>query len=134
MSKTQYKSLIDRNKQSSKGLHIVAGVRDNTDLSKRKSGMPCRYPLAFFVSKFAPMPHIGQIDSTHPTPFTGVNHHFLDVSIFGRIPSYDGVTLQNKPLWRICEAVAFTTESEPHHPMTFHSVVITQKLLGGYHA
>lgn len=74
---------------------------------------------------------VTDIDSaTHHPKLTGVNRHIMPALA----AVYDGVTLQNSPFWVICRAVTNSTESEPHHPMIFHSVVLTQKLLGGYHA
>ena len=67
-----------------------------------------------------------QDSSTTPlTHITGLNRHTYAHSV----TSYGGVTLQNKRK-PICRAVTIVTESEPRHPMTFHSVVSTQKLLG----
>ena len=112
-------------------LQSVAGVIDNKDLSKSTSGQASRYSLAFFAPKYRLTSQVTDIDSaTHHPKLTGVNRHIMPALA----AVYDGVTLQNSPFWVICRAVSSRTESEPHHPMTFHSVVITQKLLGGYHA
>ena len=111
-------------------LQSVAGVIDNKDLSKSHSGQASRYPLAFFVPKFRLLSQSGDNKAQiHPPQFTGVNRHIMPALA----AVYDGVTLQNKRK-PICRAVTNSTESEPHHPMIFHSVVLTQKLLGGYHA
>ena len=112
-------------------LQSVAGVIDNKDLSKTISGQASRYSLAFFVPKYRLTSQVTDIDSaTHHPKLTGVNRHIMPALA----AVYDGVTLQNSPFWVICRAVTNSTESEPHHPMIFHSVVLTQKLLGGYHA
>ena len=111
-------------------LQSVAGVIDNKDLSKSHSGQASRYPLAFFVPKFRLLSQSGDNKAQiHLPQFTGVNRHIMPALA----AVYDGVTLQNKRK-PICRAVTNSTESEPHHPMIFHSVVLTQKLLGGYHA
>lgn len=133
MRKTHKKSIFDRNKQSLKGLLNVAGVTDNKDLSKRKSGMPCRYPLAFFVLKNRVASQVTDHNSTtHLPPFLGVNRHILGQPQFEEVKFCGWVTLLNNPFWRIGRAVAFTTESEPSHPMIFHSVVLTQNVKGGH--
>ena len=112
-------------------LQSVAGVIDNKDLSKTISGQASRYSLAFFVPKFRLLSQSGDNKAQiHLPQFTGVNRHIMPALA----AVYDGVTLQNSPFWVICRAVTNSTESEPHHPMIFHSVVLTQKLLGGYHA
>ena len=104
-------------------LQSVAGMGQNKDLSKNNSGQASRYPLAFFVSKFWLASQATQDSSTTPlTHITGLNRHIMPALA----KSYGGVTLQNKPLRQICEAVACVTESEPRHPMIFHSVVNTQ--------
>ena len=114
-----------------KNLQSVAGVIDNKDLSKSHSGQASRYPLAFFVPKFRLLSQSGDNKAQiHPPQFTGVNRHIMPALA----AVYDGVTLQNSPFWVICRAVTIVTESEPHHPMTFHSVVLTQNYIGGYHA
>ena len=111
-------------------LQSVAGVIDNKDLSKNNSGQASRYSLAFFVSKFWLASQATQDSSTTPlTHITGLNRHTYAHSV----TSYGGVTLQNKRK-PICRAVTIVTESEPRHPMIFHSVVLTQKAIGGYHA
>ena len=112
-------------------LPLVAGMMDNRDLSNNHaSGQPFRYLLAFFVPKFCLLSQSGDNKAqTHLPQFAGVNRHIMPALA----AVYDGVTLQNKRK-PICRAVTNSTESEPHHPMIFHSVVLTQKLLGGYHA
>ncbi len=109
-------------------LPLVAGVIDNKDLSKTTSGHAKPQSLAFFVPKFCLTSQVGNTKAqTHLNPFTGLNRHTYAHSV----TSYGGVTLQNiKAFGRICRAVTSSTESEPRHPMTFHSVVSTQKLLG----
>ena len=111
-------------------LQSVAGVIDNKDLSKSHSGQASRYPLAFFVPKFR---LLSQSDDNkaqiHPPQFTGVNRHIMPALA----AVYDGVTLKNKPIGEYSRRF-YVTESEPHHPMTFHSVVLTQNYIGGYHA
>lgn len=105
-------------------LPLVAGMIDNRDLSKiHASGQPFRYLLAFFVPKFRLLSQSGDNKAqTHLPQFAGVNRHIMPALA----KSYGGVTLQNKPLRQICEAVTCVTESEPRHPMIFHSVVNTQ--------
>ena len=105
-------------------LPLVAGMIDNRGLSKiHASGQPFRYLLAFFVPKFRLLSQSGDNKAqTHLPQFAGVNRHIMPALA----KSYGGVTLQNKPLRQICEAVACVTESEPRHPMIFHSVVNTQ--------
>ena len=111
-------------------LPLMAGMMDNRDLSKFSSGQPSRYLLAFFVPKFRLLSQSSDNKAqTHLPQFTGVNRHIYAHSV----TSYGGVTLQNKRK-PICRAVTVCTESEPRHPMTFHSVVLTQNLVGGYHA
>ena len=111
-------------------LPLMAGMMDNRDLSKTISGQASRYSLAFFVPKFWLASQASQDkDTTHHPKSIGVNRHIMPALA----AVYDGVTLQNKRK-PICRAVTNSTESEPHHPMIFHSVVLTQKLLGGYHA
>lgn len=105
-------------------LPLVAGMIDNRGLSKiHASGQPFRYLLAFFVPKFCLLSQSGDNKAqTHLPQFAGVNRHIMPELA----KSYGGVTLQNKPLRQICEAVTCVTESEPRHPMNFHSVANTQ--------
>ena len=111
-------------------LQSVAGVIDNKDLSKSHSGQASRYPLAFFVPKFRLLSQSGDTKAQiHPPQFTGVNRHIMPALA----AVYDGVTLKNKPIGEYSRRF-YVTESEPHHPMTFHSVVLTQNYIGGYHA
>lgn len=116
-------------------LQSMAGMMDNRVLSNNHvSGKAKPQLLAFFVPENRLTSQVNDEPSATLLPhFTGVNRHIL----LATLPAvYDGVTLQNTiALWRICEAVADVTESEPHHPMMFHSVVNTQKpTSGGYHA
>ena len=121
---------ISENTSLKNSLPLVAGMMDNKDLSKTISGQASRYSLAFFVPKFRLLSQSGDNKAQiHLPQFTGVNRHIMPALA----AVYDGVTLQNKRK-PICRAVTNSTESEPHHPMIFHSVVLTQKLLGGYHA
>ena len=111
-------------------LQSVAGVIDNKDLSKSHSGQASRYSLAFFVPKFRLLSQSGDNKAQiHPPQFTGVNRHIMPALA----AVYDGVTLKNKPIGEYSRRL-YVTESEPHHPMTFHSVVLTQNYIGGYHA
>ena len=111
-------------------LQSVAGVIDNKDLSKSHSGQASRYPLAFFVPKFRLLSQSGDNKAQiHPPQFTGVNRHIMPALA----AVYDGVTLKNKLIGEYSRRF-YVTESEPHHPMTFHSVVLTQNYIGGYHA
>ncbi|MBW4009134.1 hypothetical protein HG532_03710 [Moraxella osloensis] len=111
-------------------LLLVAGMGQNITLSKTNSDTPNRYPLAFFMPKYRLTSQVSDnLSITHLTHFTGLNRHTYAQSV----TSYGGVTLQNKRK-PICRAVTVCTESEPRHPMTFHSVVLTQKQIGGYHA
>ena len=115
-------------------LLLLAGVMDNKDLSRIYSDTPNRYLLAFFVPKFWLASQATQSQAQHTsTHFTGLIRHILNVLIFKHIPSYGGVTLQNKPIGEYAGRFCIT-ESEPRHPMTFHSVVLTQNHTGGYHA
>ena len=119
----EFNSLINR-------LPLVAGMGQNKDLSKSTSGQASRYLLAFFVSEFCLTSQVGIAKTqTHHPKSIGVNRHIMPALA----ASYGGVTLQNKRK-PICRAVTIVTESEPRHPMTFHSVVLTQKAIGGYHA
>ena len=112
-------------------LPLVAGMMDNRDLSNNHaSGQPFRYLLAFFVPKFRLLSQSGDNKAQiHPPQFTGVNRHIMPALA----AVYDGVTLKNKPIGEYSRRF-YVTESEPHHPMTFHSVVLTQNYIGGYHA
>ena len=111
-------------------LQSVAGVIDNKDLSKSHSGQASRYSLAFFVPKFRLLSQSGDNKAQiHLPQFTGVNRHIMPALA----AVYDGVTLKNKPIGEYSRRF-YVTESEPHHPMTFHSVVLTQNYIGGYHA
>ena len=111
-------------------LQSVAGVIDNKDLSKSTSGQASRYSLAFFAPKYRLTSQVTDIDSaTHHPKLTGVNRHIMPALA----AVYDGVTLKNKPIGEYSRRF-YVTESEPHHPMTFHSVVLTQNYIGGYHA
>ena len=111
-------------------LPLVAGMMDNKDLSKTISGQASRYSLAFFVPKFRLLSQSGDNKAQiHPPHFTGVNRHIMPALA----AVYDGVTLKNKPIGEYSRRF-YVTESEPHHPMTFHSVVLTQNYIGGYHA
>ena len=65
----------------------------------------------------------------HLPQFTGVNRHIMPALA----AVYDGVTLQNSPFWVICGAATCVAESDSEHPMTFHSVVTTQKTTQGGH-
>ena len=107
-------------------LLLVAGMGQNITLSKTNSDTPNRYPLAFFMPKYRLTSQVSDnLSVTHLTHFTGLNRHTYAQSV----TSYGGVTLQNKRK-PICRAVTVCTESEPRHPMTFHSVVLTQKQIG----
>ena len=111
-------------------LPLVAGMMDNKDLSRIYSDTPNRYLLAFFVPKFRLLSQSGDTKAQiHPPQFTGVNRHIMPALA----AVYDGVTLKNKPIGEYSRRF-YVTESEPHHPMTFHSVVLTQNYIGGYHA
>ena len=112
-------------------LPLVAGMMDNRDLSNNHaSGQPFRYLLAFFVPKFCLLSQSGDNKAqTHLPQFAGVNRHIMPALA----AVYDGVTLKNKPIGEYSRRF-YVTESEPHHPMTFHSVVLTQNYIGGYHA
>ena len=121
---------IGENTSLKNSLPLVAGMMDNKDLSRIYSDTPNRYLLAFFVPKFRLLSQSGDNKAqTHLPQFTGVNRHTYAHSV----TSYGGVTLQNKRK-PICRAVSTKTESEPRHPMIFHSVVLTQNLVGGYRA
>ena len=121
---------ISENTSLKNSLPLVAGMMDNKDLSKTISGQASRYSLAFFVPKFRLLSQSGDNKAQiHLPQFTGVNRHIMPALA----AVYDGVTLQNKRK-PICRAVTVCTESEPRHPMTFHSVVLTQNYIGGYHA
>ena len=118
---------ISENTSLKNSLPLVAGMMDNKDLSKTISGQASRYSLAFFVPKFRLLSQSGDNKAQiHPPQFTGVNRHIMPALA----AVYDGVTLQNSPFWVICRAVTIVTESEPHHPMIFHSVVLTQNTIG----
>lgn len=107
-------------------LLLVAGMGQNITLSKTNSDTPNRYPLAFFMPKYRLTSQVSDnLSITHLTHFTGLNRHTYAQSV----TSYGGVTLQNKRK-PICRAVTVCTESEPRHPMIFHSVVLTQKQIG----
>lgn len=124
---------ISENTSLKNSLPLVAGMMDNRDLSNNHvSGKAKPQLLAFFVPENRLTSQVTDKTSATLLPhFTGVNRHIL----LATLPAvYDGVTLQNKRK-PICRAVADVTESEPHHPMMFHSVVNTQKpTSGGYHA
>ena len=110
-------------------LQSVAGVIDNKDLSKSKSGMPNRYSLAFFMPNYRLTSQANDMDSIAPlTHFTGLNRHIYAHSV----TNYDEVTPQNKIAERrICGAVAFTTESEPClTPFWDKQIIITQNVKG----
>lgn len=132
MKNTQLHRACGEIKSLKQSLPALAGVGENVALSKTNSGKPSRHSLAFFASdNRAASQATDTTDATHLAPFTGANRH-LDMLKLQHIASYDGVTLQNKPVWRICKAVAISTESEPRHPMRLHGVVSTQKLIGGH--
>ena len=118
---------IGENTSLNNRLPLVAGMMDNRDLSKTiVSGQASRYSLAFFVPKFWLASQASQDNSTtHHPKSIGVNRHIMPALA----AVYDGVTLQNKRK-PICRAVTVCTEIEPRHPMTFHSVVLTQKQIG----
>ena len=117
-------------KQVKNNLPLVVSIGQNKDLSKNNSGQASRYPLAFFVPDNRLTSQVSNYESTtHLTQITGLNRHINAHSV----TNYGGVTLQNKRK-PICRAVTIVTESEPRHPMIFHSVVLTQKAIGGYHA
>ena len=117
---------ISENTSLKNSLPLVAGMMDNKDLSKNNSGQASRYSLAFFAPKYRLTSQVTDIDSaTHHPKLTGVNRHIMPALA----AVYDGVTLQNKRK-PICRAVTNSTESEPHHPMIFHSVVLTQNTIG----
>ena len=111
-------------------LLLVAGMGQNITLSKTNSDTPNRYPLAFFMPKYRLTSQVSDnLSITHLTHFTGLNRHTYAQSV----TSYGGVTLQNKRK-PICRAVSTKTESEPRHPMIFYFFLLTQNLVGGYHA
>ena len=122
---------ISENTSLKNSLPLVAGMMDNRDLSnKTHNGKPSRYSLAFFVPKFRLLSQSGDNKSQiHLPQFAGVNRHIMPALA----AVYDGVTLKNKPIGEYSRRF-YVTESEPHHPMTFHSVVLTQNYIGGYHA
>ena len=120
---------ISENTSLNNRLPLVAGMMDNKDLSKSKSGMPNRYSLAFFVPNYRLTSQVNDIDSIAPlTHFTGLNRHIYAHSV----TNYDEVTPQNKIAERrICGAVAFTTESEPClTPFWDKQIIITQNVKG----
>lgn len=90
----------------------VAGVKDNSFLSKTNSGSPNRHTLAFF------MPITGQI-----LPYTGFLRLFFMVWLI----------LQNKPLGEYVERLLLVPRVRPNHPI-LGNFSLTQKLLGGNHA
>lgn len=105
----------------------LAGVTDNKDLSKSHSGQASRYLLAFFVPKFWLASQATQSQAqTTLTHFTGLNRHIMPALA----KSYGGVTLQNIKAIGKYAGRFYVTESEPRHPMTFHSVVLTQNYIG----
>ena len=113
-------------------LLLVADMMDNRVLSNNHaSGKPYRYSLAFFVPKFWKAPQANQDkDATHLTQFTGLNRH----KFMAALPAvYVRKTSQNSPFWVICGAATCVAESDSEHPMTFHSVVTTQKTTQGGH-
>lgn len=123
---------ISENTSLKNSLPLVAGMMDNRDLSNNHvSGQAKPQFMAFFVPKFWKAPQATQDkDTTHRPKSIGVNRHIMPALAI----SYGGVTLQNiKAIRQICEAVADVTESEPRHPMMFHSVVLTQKPTSGGH-
>ncbi|WP_434353567.1 hypothetical protein VH441_00620 [Psychrobacter sp. HD31] len=98
------------------------------DLSKTISGQPIREPLAFFVQKNWHGSQPNQYKSTKQFTQQGKTV----VSMVINLPPYNGLTLQNtKAIRRICRAVTNSTESKTRYPMNFHSVALTQNLLGG---
>lgn len=118
---SSYQSAYPKN-----NLPNISDMGQNKDLSKNNSGQASRYSLAFFVRKFCLLSQSGMMKAqTHLPPFIGVNRHIMPALA----AVYDGVTLQNKRK-PICRAVTIVTESEPHHPMIFHSVVLTQNTIG----
>ena len=123
---------ISENTSFNNRLPLVAGMMDNRDLSNNHaSGKPYRYSLAFFVPKFWKAPQANQDkDATHLTQFTGLNRH----KFMAALPAvYVRKTSQNSPFWVICGAATCVAESDSEHPMTFHSVVTTQKTTQGGH-
>ena len=112
-------------------LLLVADMMDNKDLSNNHvSGKAKPQLLAFFVPKFRLLSQSGDNKAQiHLPQFTGVNRHIMPALA----AVYDGVTLKNKLIGEYSRRF-YVTESEPHHPMTFHSVVLTQNYIGGYHA
>ena len=135
MSKSHNKLDNDLKKQSLKGLLSLAGVADNERLSKTNSDTPNRYSLAIFMPEICPATQTGHNESINTSyPFTRVNRHILDMLIFQRISSYVRKTSQNSPFWVICGADTVSSESDSEHPISFHSVLLTQNLTGGYHA
>lgn len=123
---------ISENTSLNNRLPLVAGMMDNRDLSNNHaSGKPYRYSLAFFVPKFWKAPQANQDkDATHLTQFTGLNRH----KFMAALPAvYVRKTSQNSPFWVICGAATCVAESDSEHPMTFHSVVTTQKTTQGGH-
>lgn len=132
MSKTQYKSLIDRNKQSSKGLHIVAGVRDNTDLSNKYSDLPSRTPLAFFTSKICVTSQVTKDSVNTSYPFTGVNRHKKDMLSFQHITVYEGedIAKYNSLLGEYAGRYLYLPRVIPPLPMIIHSERKTQNNTG----
>ena len=132
MKNNQLHRKRDEIKSLKQPLPALAGVGENVALSKQVSGKPSRHSLAFFASNNrAASQAADTTDAPRLAPFTGANRH-LDMLKLQHIVSYDGVTLQNKPVWRICKAVANLTESEPRHPMHLHGVAFTHNKLGGH--
>ena len=137
MSKSHNKLDNDLKKQSLKGLLSLAGVADNERLSKLVSGQPFRYLLAFFVLKNRVASQATDNNSTTYLPhFTGVNRHIYRQPQHEEVKIYDwdDVAEYKSLLGKYAGRFLTRPRVSPNHPMTFHSVVLTQNLLGGYHA
>ncbi|WP_019520172.1 hypothetical protein [Faucicola boevrei] len=108
MSKFNFKGLMSE----FFSLVKVAGVKDNSFLSKLHSGSPNRHILAFF------------------TPITG---QFLPYTGFLRLFFMVWLILQNKPLGEYVERLLCKPRVRPNHPI-LGNFSLTQNYIGGYHA
>lgn len=100
------------------------------DLSKKLIAVkPYRYTMAFFVRKNWCDPQPIQYNSTKPLILSQdrtIRQNCLKSMVWA--------TPLNKPLGEYAGRLLLVPRVNPNHPMINHSVVLTHKLIGGYHA
>lgn len=119
MSKTQIKLNFDLNKQSIKGLPVLATVRDNNATTKHKAVKPNRHSLAIFVPKIC--------EPTKPTITTGAKaRHIYTRPQCEEVTSYDGLIGGNTIAFMVNTPSRLYAVVESRHPFILGDIQITK--------